>query len=155
MGSLCVCVCVNKQGTWEHTNEKRQISWIKSVYDTMRIRGLFTDYFKCTSAYIGFWFQSIGIIHETHNWSVEAANKAILCPELQPFKPCRCNFIGSQFSSWSLYRPLPGRKSRKHFCQKYRSMTFFLSFFFLDSASFSHQHIGHNFANTKDKGQFK
>ena len=44
MGS--VCVCVNKQGTWEQGNEKRQISWIKSVYDTMEIRGLFTDYLK-------------------------------------------------------------------------------------------------------------
>ena len=52
---FCVCVCVNKQGTWEDSNEKRQISWIKSVYDTMGIRGLFTDYFKYTSAYIGFW----------------------------------------------------------------------------------------------------
>ena len=52
---------------------------MKAVYHTVGIRSLFTDYFKSTSAYIGFWFLSTGFIHETHNWSVDAANKAIIC----------------------------------------------------------------------------
>ena len=46
-------------------------------------------------------------------------------------------------------------KAGSTFVRNIGAWLFFLSFFFLDGASFSHQHIGHNFANTKDKGQFK
>ena len=151
---------VSKEETREHCNEKKQIIWMKTVYHTVGIRSLFTDNFKSTSAYVGFWFLSTGIIHETHNWSVDAANKAILCLELKPFKPCRWNFCWSAVSFLEPVQPLTKRNSRKVLCHNYESMTSFLSFF-LVNASLFHQYIDLTFTTTffflfsQDKGQFK
>ena len=134
MRSVCELVS-RKHG--EHCNEKKQISWMKTVYHTVGIRSLFTDYFKSTSAYIGFWFLSTGIIHETHNWSVDAANKAIICLELKPFKPCRWNFCWSAVFFLEPVQPLTKRNSRKVLCHNYKSMTSFSFFFSLSMHPFS------------------
>ena len=131
-----VCELVSRKHG-EHCNEKKQISWMKTVYHTVGIRSLFTDYFKSTSAYIGFWFLSTGIIHETHNWSVDAANKAIICLELKPFKPCRWNFCWSAVFFLEPVQPLTKRNSRKVLCHNYKSMTSFSFFFSLSMHPFS------------------
>ena len=119
----------------------------------MGIRGLFTDYFNTLPHILDFDCKVLAL-------SMKRITEA-LRPPIRSFSARSYNRL-SHADEIFLDPSFLGVCTAPHLTEKqegllsqYRSIAFFLSFFFLITASFSNQHIGHNFANTREKGQFK